>query len=354
MLRILTMLFGKGDHRKKGGGGGILRLFLSLIIMAILGLGLLQAFRSFSGTDPLTLDPKTSLKSLMSSEGAYNFIVGLLTASPDKTLDKAKQLLGQESDQNSSNSYSSGSIDRPEGSELFKFAIIADSHKDTPNLLKALNQAKASGAKFVIGIGDFSDVGTVEELTNTKTQFDASGLSYYLVPGDHDLWDSRNKSLSPTQNFMTVFQKPTYQSFSYQNTRFILSDNSDNYIGLDGLQLNWLEEELNRVQSDSANLILAVVDIPLYHPSSDHIMGKTSPKLKNQAAHLSSIFKKAGVKEVFAADAHFFSKYKDPTEDLPMTVVGAVTSEKNAQAPRFVLVDVYEDGSYNIEDTEIR
>jgi len=37
-----------------------------------------------------------------------------------------------------------------------------------------------------------------------------------------------------------------------------------------------------------------------------------------------------------------------------MTVVGALTSTRNTQAPRFAVVDVYDDGSYNVKDQEIK
>lgn len=136
--------------------------------------------------------------------------------------------------------------------------------------------------------------------------------------------------------------------------RYILIYNSDNYLGLDEVQLKWLEDELQRQEQNPSKLVFAITDLPIFHPSSDHVMGKTNEKLKNQADHLASIFKKHGVDEVFSADTHFFSQYKDPTNDLKMTTVGAVTSDRNPQTPRFVLVDIYEEGSYNIKSVEIK
>lgn len=340
----------KKDHRKKGlGVTRIFRLFISLLMMAVLGIGLYQAYRAFSGYDPLAVSPTQAAKSLINPDSLYELITGLLTLNPSQSLDKAKEVL--KADQNISESPKNKS-----NSPLkFKFAVISDSHNDNTNLAKALASASAQGAKFVIGLGDYTDVGTIEEFSRAKSTFDNGGLTYYPTVGDHDLWDSRDKKKpDPAENFIQVFGTVPYQAFSFEDVRFILVYNSDNYLGLDEPQINWVEEELDKVKKEGSLLTLVFTSIPLFHPSSDHVMGKTNAKLKNQADHLISIFKRAGVDEVFAGDTHFFSRYKEPKEDLNMTNVGAVTSVRNPQTPRFVLVDIFEDGSYNISDVEIK
>jgi hypothetical protein len=347
-------MFGSGHKKKKSGGiFGIFRIFLSLFMMTILGLGAYQAYKAFSGYDPLQVSPSQVVSNLFTSQSFADFVTSLLTLSPETSVKKAKEILGDPKtpDQNISNTSGSNTNSSP---LLFKFAVIADSHTDYASLEKALAQAKSMGAKFVIGAGDFSDVGTVDELSKSKQKFDASGLTYYLTAGDHDLWDNRNKKEEPGNNFTQVFGTVPYSAFSYENVRFILLFNADNYVGLDEAQLLWIEEELNKLPSQNPRLTLAFVHIPLFHPSSDHVMGKETPKLKNQAEHLMSIFKRKGVAEVISGDAHFFSRYKEPTNELSMTSAGAVTSIRNPQAPRFVMVDVHEDGSYNISDTEIK
>lgn len=345
------MFYKKKDHRKSGGGlGGIIRLFLSLIILVILGFGLYRAYKTFSGFDPLGVDPKSAAKSLVNPDKIYELVTGLLTISPSKSLDKAKEIL---SDNNSAQNISNSHVNTSENLK-FKIGVVADSHIDTQGLAKALAQLKQANVKFVVGIGDFSDVGTVAELQNTKTEFDKSGLTYYVTPGDHDLWDSRNKNENPYQNFTDVFQTSTYKSFSFEDIRFIIVYNTDNYLGLDGVQLKWIDDEMQRLDTENPKLSFVFAGTPLFHPSSDHVMGKTNAKLKNQADHLASIFKKHGVAEVFAGDAHFFSRYKEPTDDLPMTSVGAVTSVRNPQAPRYSIIDIFDDGSYNVEDLEIK
>ncbi len=314
---------------------GIFRMFLSVIILAILGLGLIQAYKSFSGFDPLSVNTNMVSNLSLTPEGIIAFIKSLIS-DPESALEAAN---------NKEDSKSSANI-------KLKFAVIADSHKDYPGLAKALNLAKEKNVQFVIGMGDFSDVGTTRELMDTRQKFDESGLTYYTLPGDHDLWDSRDKGNIPNQNFNSVFGPP-YQAFSTNDIRFILLYNSDNYDGLDELQLNWVQEEVDKASQNPNGLTFVFAPTPLYHPSSDHVMGKVTPKLKNQAEHLADIFKKGGVDEVFSADNHFYSRYEEPAQRLNMTTVGAVTSDRNPQTPRFTIVEVYTDGSYNVVETPL-
>lgn len=338
-------MFFKSGHRKpKNVLLSLFRLVMSLIIIAILGLGLLQAYKAFSGFDPLKLD-SNFLKQLLTSDSTYQTLIKLLTFNPKESLQTDENIMSGPDE----------FLEGPKSSAplKFKFAVMADSHKDITSLERALQQAKDEGVEFVITMGDLSDVGTIEELAATKQVLDNSGLIYYASPGDHDLWDSRDKESDPPKNFTRVFGK-TYQSLSFDNVRLLLIYNSDNYLGIDGVQLKWIEDELERAALDEGELIFVFAPTPLYHPSSDHVMGKITPKLTSQADHLATTFKRLGVDLVFSADTHFYSTYKEPKNDLDMITVGALTSDKNPQASRFAVVDILEDGSYNIEETEVK
>lgn len=313
---------------------------MSLIIMGILALGLLQAYKAFSGYDPMKLDAD-SLKGLLTSDSAYQTLISLLTFDPKDAVRGVGDVGEVREEEKSSNA-----------PVKFKFAVMADSHKDTLSLERALNQAREEGVRFVVIMGDLSDIGTLEELESTKRVLDASTLTYYTAAGDHDLWDSRDKESDPPKNFTTVFGK-TYQAFSYDTVRYILIYNSDNYLGLDGVQLQWLEDELLRA-GEKSEQVFVFAPTPLYHPSSDHVMGKVTPKLVSQAEHLTTTFKRSGVDMVFSADTHFYSRFTEPKNELNMMTVGAITSERNPQAPRFAMVEVLEDGEFNIAETEIK
>lgn len=334
----------------------LFRLILSFVIMAVLLLGIYQAYKSFSGIDPLKADPKAIFANILSSDEAYKLITGIFTLSPNQSLDQAKKLIKKDlTANNDSNATILGKTSKPVSSSpvAFKFAVVTDSHNDNQDLAKALNQAKDAGVKFIIGLGDYSDVGTIDELRATKIEFDKVGLPYYSTAGDHDLWDSRNKKEAAYQNYTEVFGQ-TYQSFGFESVRFILVFDSDNYLGIDELEESWIKDELNRTQTDKPKLIFVLTSSPFFHPSSDHIMGKLDPKLRAQAERLINLFKESNVSEVIAGDTHFYTSYSEPKTNLKMTTVGAITSSRNAQAPRFAIVDVFEDGSYNIQDTEIK
>ena len=342
-------MFKKPDEpiRRRRSGVGIVRMFLSLIIMIFLGVGLYLAIRNFSGYDPLKISPNSIQKTVFGSELVYKVVNGALSYSPKGSFQGLKDQFQKPKTENAKTDPT------PSPNLKYKFAIVSDPHKDSANLLKALKMAKQADAKFVIGIGDFSDVGTIDELRNIKQQFDTVNLPYYTTPGDHDLWDSRDKNKPAQQNFVDVFGT-TYQSFSYLDTRFVLVYDADTYQGLDGVQMKWLSDEMTRIQTTKPKTFFVITGTPIYHPSSDHVMGRVTPKLTDQAKSLIELYSKSGVNEVFAGDTHFFSQYIEPTHNLKMTTVGAVTADRNPQAPRFVMVAIFEDGSYNIQDTEIK
>ena len=173
-----------------------------------------------------------------------------------------------------------------------------------------------------------------------------------MTAGDHDLWDGRDKEGSALVNFVKVFGLP-YQSFVYNGVAFLIMYNSDNYGGLGEDQLSWVESELKKFNSGGVKSILVFTHEPLYHPSSGRVMGKVEPKLKDEANRLIDLFKNYGVKEVFAGDIHYFTRYAESESGLPMTTIGAVASLRNTQSPRYSVVTIYEDLSYQVEDLEI-
>lgn len=296
--------------------------------------GVYSAYKHFSGLDPLKLDPQALLREVTGVKPPQQLIAIL----PKTNL----QNLTQPSIITNS---------KP----VFKFMLVADSHNDNTNLKKSIAQVKQAytDISFIIGLGDYSDVGTIEELKNAKVELDLSSLRYFLIPGDHDLWDCRNRSLPPNCNFREVFG-PSYQSFTFNDFRLILSNNSDNYLGIDEQQLKWLSDQLEQAKNDQVKAIYVFLHEPLYHPSSDHVMGRVTSQLKTQAKSLIYQLKAAGVKKVFAGDIHYFSEYEEPETKLMMVTVGAAVTERNPQASRFAVVSVFEDGNAKVEDVEIK
>ena len=56
----------------------------------------------------------------------------------------------------------------------------------------------------------------------------------------------------------------------------------------------------------------------------------------------------------FSGDLHFFARFNSPSQAVKMTTIGAVNSARNFQGPRFAIVTVYSDYSWEVEDVEIR
>lgn len=354
-------MFSKSHHQKRSPNilFVIFRMALSMVMFVVLLVGLYTAYKQFSGVDPLKLDPQAVISELLAGRIPPQ-LLGIFSS--NKVTSGLAEQINQKvlGEQNSRQipSENTGIPNPPETTIAklsFKFLLIADSHSDNLNLQKALDQAKQQfpDIEFIIGLGDYTTVGTINELEKTKKTLDSVGIRYFLIPGDHDLWDCRNRELVPTECFKQVFG-PAYQSFTFNNFKFLLLDNSDNYTGFDSNQRKWITEEIEKTKNEGVKGVFVFVHIPLYHPSSDHVMGRVEKSLKSQAKELMFELKEAGVKKVLAGDIHFFSEYSEPVTGLSMGTAGAVTIERNPQAPRFAVVSVFEDGIIKVEDVEIK
>lgn len=351
-------MFGKKHQTKRSTNPlfVIFRLCLSCLIFVVLLAGIYSAYKHFTGLDPLKVDPQAVVINLLRSKTPQDAIaaLGSIKATSGIAQKLNESILGQSS--------SIVPADDPQTvqseSQLkvaLRFLLVSDSHSDNKNLAKALQQAKLAypDIKFIIGLGDYSEVGTVTELKEAKKELDLTSLRYFLIPGDHDLWDARNKSIQPQSNFKEVFGL-SYQSFSAEGYHFILLYNSDNYQGLSEEQLVWLDNELERVKDEGAKGVYVFAHTPLYHPSSDHVMGRVEQALKKQAKNLIYTLKSAEVKAVVAGDTHYFSSYEEPETHLSMLTIGAVTLERNLQTPRYAVGEILEDGSLRVVDVEIK
>lgn len=320
-------------------------------MLAVLVGGTYAAYKHFSGLDPLKLDPVAVFNGLVSAKVPKKFLGSL------PSLNTGQKILGKQTEQSSSeHPVKSTSADL-----AFRFLIVADSHNDNGDLSKAIAEAKQlfPDLKFIIGLGDYTDVGTLDELKKAKEVFDSSSLRYFLVPGDHDLWDCRNRSLPPASCFTQVFG-PDYQTFDFDNFKFLLLNNSDNYAGFSKEQSVWISNKLEKTGKDSstnsaqAKGVFVFLHEPLYHPSSDHVMGWVEKNLKPQAGEMLFRLKDAGILKIFSGHIHYFSEYEEPRTNVSMVTIGAVTIKDNPQAPRFGVVSVFEDGSTKVEDVEIK
>jgi predicted phosphodiesterase len=233
--------------------------------------------------------------------------------------------------------------------EILRFALVADSENDNSDLEKALSQARGAGATFVIMLGDLTKLGEVGDLLKTKAVFDKSQLPYYVTAGDHDLWDSRNRGDRALNNFEQIFGNPS-QVFDKSGVEFLIIDNSDIYKGIS--DTDW--DLLNSTLGQSAKLEFVFSHKTPYHPQSSHIMGNENKQVAKQAEEYLNLLENRKVDGFFSGDLHFFAEYKSPNNTVKITTVGAIDSERNFQGPRFAMVKVYSDYSWDTQDLEIK
>ena len=230
---------------------------------------------------------------------------------------------------------------------ILKFAIVSDSENENDQLKKALDIAKSNGASFVIGLGDFTPLGVESDLMIVKKVFDDSGLKYYVTAGDRDMRDSRDNGWEATALFEQTFGKPTHE-FGADEVGFLVLSNADIYKGIGGD--DW--EQLNSFVRKDYKLKFIFAHKTPYHPQSAHVMGADSAVVASQANRLIELIEENKVDGFFSGDLHFFARFNSPN-GVKITTIGAVNSARNFQGPRFAVVKVYGDYSWEVEDVPI-
>lgn len=258
----------------------------------------------------------------------------------NNTNDTTKNDLSSTKDQESANGVSSKSSQN--SGNVKKVSIMSDSHNYNGLLNQALIKTKDMGIDTVFYLGDFTDWGDTGSLQNSKEVMDSSGLTYYALPGDHDLAQSVG-----TSNFIRVFGK-TYQEVEYGGYSFVLLDNSANFTTLSEEQMDWF-----KITVSDADFVL--VHQALFSKDNDRIMGivdgDTVTKVKAQADEILTLIRNSDVKAIISGDRHQFSNVRDPVkESLSHIVIGALSEGRNMQTPRFAVLEIDESGSFEVKE----
>lgn len=237
-----------------------------------------------------------------------------------------------------------------EDMSIIKVALVSDAHGDWENLARALDKAKKLNADKVVFLGDYTDWGDLDNLAYAKKIMDASGLDYVSLPGDHDLGQTRDES-----NFIEVFGHK-YGVFYIKGVKFMFFDNSKNFTKIPQSDLAWFRDEIK----DTQFLFLSQ---PLMTRSMNRVMGIIDGvrdlEVFSQNQELLSLIRNSQVKVIMAGDLHYFSQFGDPVKpSLWHYSVGAVLRTQglekiNLQDPRFSILDIKEDTSYEVADIPI-
>jgi hypothetical protein len=245
---------------------------------------------------------------------------------------------------------------------LLKIAILSDIHEDYDNLVKALNIISKKGVRTIFVLGDLTNYGDIPSLQKVKSILDNSGLSYYALPGDHDIAQSLDDS-----NFLSVFGKSS-QLVAVDGVSFLLLDNSPNFTALPENKMSWFEQQL-----PSAQFIL--LSQPLYSkglnepfsnmymgstktPVSDSILKQKQKAVLEQGNKLLTLTRnQQGAKAIISGDHHRSNNQADPfSPSLRHYYVGAVTGTVNdlpqavIQTSRFSIMTINAAGEYTLED----
>jgi len=236
------------------------------------------------------------------------------------------------------------------------FSIVTDVHNNTNGLSRAIKEINNSEVKFVIGLGDYTNIGTEEEFTPIKSSLRSLKKPYYLLPGDHDLWNGRDKREEPEYFFHKSFPKvPT--NFINNGTQFLFLDNADLYTGVPENELNNFIEDIEKTTEP---LILIFSHRAIYHPLTNHRMGyineEKNEEVSNQANQIINTIKNKKNSKItlFSGDLHAFSKYSLPSDSYEAYSIGALTETKNFQNPRYGIVRISTDNNITVEDVPLR
>lgn len=298
--------------------GKLLRPIISVIVLTALVLGIALFVKEIS-----TLSYKKVIS--MSSP-----LLAKLGLSSDKAGEVAGEFIKRVSDTNIN-------IE-----PILTVAIFADPHSDNLNLLKAISKTKGLSIDTIFHLGDHTDLGVIDRLSEARKVLDESGLKYYSIPGDRDLY----QSVGP-DNFKQVFGD-NFHSITLKGVKFVMLDNSANYTVVDSKLMAWFSEEVK-------NADFVLLSQPLYHPTFNRVMGvvdgEVVEKVKDQALEILNLIRQSEVKAIIAGDRHASSINIDTQKPtLSHIVVGAITGELNLQSPRFSVLRVYQNLEYKIED----
>ncbi len=235
------------------------------------------------------------------------------------------------------------------GAVKYSFALVADSHLNNIGLSAALSKAKEVGVDRVFGLGDWTEYGELSKLNEVREVFEHSGLSYEVLPGDHDLANSRDLGLDARANFDAVFGKES-KLIKASGVEFILVDNADIYTGIN--DLDWFEIK-NAMLRNPDGLRFVLAHKTPYNPDTSHIMGSENEGVAVQAKQFLYQLENARVDELFTGDLHHFARYSSPNQGVKITTIGAIGEEKNFQGPSFVVVKVFENNTYEVENIQL-
>lgn len=170
---------------------------------------------------------------------------------------------------------------------------------------RIIDSAKSHGAAFVVNTGDVTTSGTRDELVQYHDYTISSGITFYTVPGNHDV------GKGGTSEVYEEIIGPPYYSFDHAGDHFVIIDNADDKTGISDTQMRWLTEDLAVNAGRPKQFIFAHIPVGSTSLPSGHVTGEGgNAGLESGQAMVSEAAKYPNVEGIFFGHIHAYLAYR--------------------------------------------
>lgn len=202
-------------------------------------------------------------------------------------------------------------LEEPGDQVRFSFIVCGDPQNNYAVFDQVLEAAKS--VDFLIIAGDLTGSGTPTEFENFREAVDSSGVTYYCVPGNHDV------ATSPVTQAYTTYMGSPRRSFDHLNSHFVLIDNSTPELGFYPEEQEWVASDLAAARGRGFEHIFAVCHVPPGFPYSAKATRSQLPGI-DANDRLVPVLVAGGAEELFCGHVHFYEKKEE--DGLLITITG--------------------------------
>ncbi len=233
----------------------------------------------------------------------------------------------------------SGKMFVPE-KDAFIFSAVSDTGGENGSLEKIINQARGTGAEFILHLGDLVRYKTPSHFDWIVSELEGKlkGVPFYMIPGNHEI--ENEEGVVDKTTYMEIFGQ-TYYWFSYGSTLFIGLDSSEGT--LDKEQLRWLKLTLEKIRPYFKYCVI-YSHVP---PTSGtkiidkHLLPKTSQEF-------ASLISEHNVSLLLFGHVHYFSN--ETFAGVPMYTLPASGQESRDMEkikPGYLMISVTPEGIHS-------
>jgi hypothetical protein len=164
---------------------------------------------------------------------------------------------------------------------------------------------------FIVTVGDLIE-GYLDDADSTHEEWDEvipvldrTGIPYHVTPGNHDIWDDQSDEIYRDR------VGPPYLSFDYENTHFVILDNSriETWDDMEEEQYRWLVDDLEA--ASGAENIFVFFHKPFWAEALEEERGD----------RLHPVFLEYGVDRIFSGHWHHY--FQTDWDGIPYIEVGS-------------------------------